>query len=200
MTTTGRTAPNPKVDAFLGREKKWRQEFTRLREMALSCGLEEELKWGVPCYAVGGKNVALIHGFKEYCAILFVKGALMKDPRKILIQQTERVQAGRQVRFTGLKQVAGLEPALKAYLREAVEIEKSGRKVKMKTTADFAVPAEFQSRLDASPSLKSAFQALTPGRQRAYLFYFSQAKQSKTREARIDKCAPGILKGRGLDD
>jgi uncharacterized protein YdeI (YjbR/CyaY-like superfamily) len=191
---------NPKVDAFIRRESRWREEFQELRTIILDCQLEEELKWGQPCYACGGKNVVLMHGFKEYCAILFIKGSLLKDPKGILIQQTENVQAGRQVRFTDAQQIRKLEKTLKAYIREAVEIEKSGLRVEYKKTTDLAVPEEFQARLDKDGALKKAFESLTPGRQKAYIFYFAQAKQSKTREARIEKCAPRIIDGLGLDD
>ena len=191
---------NPKVDDFLGREKKWKEEFTKLRQIILDCQLTEELKWGQPCYTLDGKNIVLMHGFKEYCAVLFIKGSLLKDAKGILIQQTENVQVGRQIRFTTVQEINKIEKTLKAYIQEAIEVEKAGLEVELKKTSDFAVPEEFQSRLDGHPALKSAFEALTPGRQRAYLFYFSQAKQSKTREARVDKCIPKILDGLGLDD
>ncbi|HUX36575.1 MAG TPA: YdeI family protein [Rectinemataceae bacterium] len=191
---------NAKVDDFLGREKKWREEFKRLRRIILDCRLTEELKWGQPCYTLDGKNIVLMHGFKEYCALLFMKGALLKDAEGILIQQTENVQAGRQIRFTTVQEIDKLEKTLKAYVLEAIEVEKAGLKVELKKTADFAVPEEFQGELDGQPALKAAFDALTPGRQRAYIFYFSQPKQSKTRESRIEKCIPKILDGLGLDD
>ena len=191
---------NPKVDAFLSEAEQWREEFAELRRIVLDCGLTEELKWGKPCYSLQAGNIVLIHGFKEYCALLFFKGALLKDARGILIQQTEHVQAARQVRFTSVREIAGMEKTLKAYIHEAMEVEKAGLKVKLKKTGDFAVPEEFQKKLDAIPALKTAFGALTPGRQRAYLFYFSGAKQSKTREARVEKWLPQILKGKGLDD
>ncbi len=191
---------NPKVDDFLGREKKWKEEFTKLRQIILDCQLTEELKWGQPCYTLDGKNIVLMHGFKEYCAVLFIKGSLLKDAKGILIQQTENVQVGRQIRFTTVQEINKIEKTLKAYIQEAIEVEKAGLEVELKKTSDFAVPAEFQGKLDGHPALKSAFEALTPGRQRAYLFYFSQAKQSKTREARVDKCIPKILDGLGLDD
>jgi uncharacterized protein YdeI (YjbR/CyaY-like superfamily) len=194
------TEKNPKVDAFLVRNEQWRAEFTKLREIILGCGLTEELKWGVPTYDLNGKNVVLIHGFKEYCAILFVKGALLKDPLKALIQQTENVQAGRQIRFTDVDEVVELEPVLKAYIQEAVDVEKAGLKVPHKTTAEYAVPEEFQARLDEDSALKTAFEALTPGRQRGYLFYFSQPKLSQTRAARVEKYVPQILAGKGLND
>lgn len=191
---------NPKVDAFLERADKWREEFEKLRAIALDCALTEELKWGQPCYAVDGNNIVLMHGFKEYCALLFFKGALMKDPNGILIQQTENVQSARQIRFTNTGEIAQLKPVLKAYILEAIEVEKAGLKVEMKKTEEFAMPDEFKARLDADSSLKEAFAALTPGRQRAYLLHFSQAKQAKTREARIDKCIPDIFVGKGLND
>jgi uncharacterized protein YdeI (YjbR/CyaY-like superfamily) len=191
---------NPKVDGLLRKAKKWQEEFKTLREIVLDFPLTEDVKWGQACYAYDGKNIVLIHGFKEYCALLFFKGALLKDPKGILIQQTENVQSGRQIRFTNVREVVEMKPILKAYINEAIEVEKAGLKVKLKKTSDFKVPEEFQKKLDEIPALKKAFAALTPGRQRGYLFYFSAAKQSKTREARIEKCAPQILKGRGLDD
>ena len=191
---------NPKVDAFLAREKAWKEEFRKLRQIVLDCELAEELKWGQPCYALGGKNVVLMHGFKEYCALLFMKGALMKDAKGILIQQTENVQAARQIRFTNLPEIVKMEKTLKAYVREAIEIEKSGLKVELKKTADYKVPEEFQRRLDTHSALKTAFEALTPGRQKGYLYYFSQPKQAKTREARVEKYIPKILDGLGFDD
>jgi uncharacterized protein YdeI (YjbR/CyaY-like superfamily) len=191
---------NPKVDAFMKKPGKWQKEFQKLRQIILSCQLTEELKWGVPCYTLGKSNIVLIHGFKEYCAILFVKGALLKDARGVLIQQTQNVQAARQIRFTNVRQIVELEPVLKAYIHEAVEAEKAGLKVNLKKTSDFRIPAEFQSKLDASPALKAAFKALTPGRQRAYIFYFSAPKQSKTRESRVAKSTQRIIHGKGLDD
>jgi uncharacterized protein YdeI (YjbR/CyaY-like superfamily) len=191
---------NPKVDALLNRAERWREEFTELRRIALACQLTEEMKWGNPCYAIEGSNIVLIHGFKEYCAFLFFKGALLKDPKKILIQQTENVQAARQIRFTNVGEITRLESALKAYIREAIEVEKSGLRVDYKKTSEFKMPAEFESKLKKVPALKTAFKALTPGRQRAYILHFSGAKQSATRDARIEKCVPQILKGKGLDD
>jgi uncharacterized protein YdeI (YjbR/CyaY-like superfamily) len=191
---------NPKVDAFLGRATKWQAEFKKLREIILACGLTEELKWGQPCYTLEDKNIILMHGFKEYCAVLFHKGALLKDPKGILIQQTENVQSARQVRFTSVAEIVKLEKTLKAYIKEAVEVEKAGLKVELKKTEDYAVPEEFKTRLDRDRALKAAFEALTPGRQKGYIFYFSQAKQSKTREARVEKCIPKILDGLGIDD
>jgi uncharacterized protein YdeI (YjbR/CyaY-like superfamily) len=191
---------NPKVDDFMKREKKWPEEFRRLRQIILDCELTEELKWGQPCYTLDGKNVVLIHGFKDYCALLFMKGSLMKDPKGILIQQTENVQAGRQIRFTDLGEITKLEKALKAYVLEAIKVEKAGLKVALKKTSDYAIPQEFKTRLDADRALKTAFEALTPGRQRAYLYHFSQAKQSATRAARVATCIPTIRDGRGLED
>jgi uncharacterized protein YdeI (YjbR/CyaY-like superfamily) len=191
---------NPKVDGFLSREKKWQEEFEKLSMIILDCHLTEELKWGQPCYTLDGKNIVLMHGFKEYCAILFVKGALLKDAKGILIQQTENVQSARQIRFTNVQEINRLEKTLKAYIQEAIKVEEAGLKVELKKTADYAIPEELQVRLDEHPGLRSAFYALTPGRQRAYIFYFSQPKQSKTRESRVDKFIPKILDGMGLDD
>jgi uncharacterized protein YdeI (YjbR/CyaY-like superfamily) len=191
---------NSKVDEFLAREKQWKEEFQKLRQIILDCELTEELKWGQPCYALDGKNVVLIHGFKEYCAILFIKGSLLKDAKGILIQQTENVQAGRQIRFSSVQEIVKLEKTLKAYIKEAIDLEKAGAKVELKKTADYAMPEELQSRLAEHPALKAAFEALTPGRQRGYIFYFSQPKQAKTREARVEKYIPRILDGLGLDD
>ena len=191
---------NPRVDFFFDKADKWQKEFEKLRTIILGCGLTEELKWGVPCYSFEKKNIVLIHGFKEYCALLFFKGALLSDPHTILIQQTKNVQAARQVRFTGVKEIATLKPILEAYTYEAIEVEKAGLKVEFKKTKEFNMPDEFQNKLDEAPSLKKAFYALTPGRQRGYLLYFSSAKQSKTREARIEKYTRQILNGKGLDD
>lgn len=198
---------NPKVDAFINRSKQWQKEFEQLRTIVLDClpagqagGLTEELKWGKPCYVLGDSNVVLMHGFKEYCALLFFKGALLKDARGILIQQTENVQAARQVRFTNVKEIVKMQSMVKAYIKEAVEIEKAGIKVEMKKTSEFKMPEEFQNRLDENPELKTAFDSLTPGRQRGYILYFSQPKQSKTREARVEKYVKQILRGKGLDD
>ena len=189
---------NPRVDGFLRKAKKWRDEFEELRMVCLDCGLTEELKWGKPCYTYQTSNIVLIHGFKDYCALLFFKGALLKDPKGFLIQQTENVQAARQIRFTNLREIVQMEPTLKAYIKEAKE--KAGLEVSYKKTSEFAVPEEFRNRLDESPALKKAFEALTPGRQRGYLLYFSAAKQSKTREARVEKCVQQILNGKGLND
>lgn len=192
--------PHPSVDAFLEQEEQWRPEFEALRDIVLPSGLTEEIKWGKPTYSLDGNNVVLMHGFKDYAALLFMKGALMKDKDKLLIRQTENVQSARQIRFTSVDEIRRMDNMLKAYIDEAIQIEKSGAKVVKKTTADFAVPEEFQARLDGDPALKAAFDRLTPGRQRGYLLFFSSAKQAKTREARIDKCAPQILAGNGLDD
>jgi uncharacterized protein YdeI (YjbR/CyaY-like superfamily) len=191
---------NPKVDAFIMRATKWQEEFKQLRTIILDCGLDEELKWGVPCYTLKKKNIVLIHGFKEYCAILFVKGALLNDARGVLIQQTENVQAARQIRFTNVQEIIELKTTLKAYILEAIELEQAGVKVNYKKTQDYLIPEEFQSKLDQIPTLKTAFESLTPGRQRAYLYYFSQPKQSKTRQARVEKNIPQILNGKGLND
>ena len=191
---------NPKVDFYFNKDNKWQDEIAKLRTIALACGLTEELKWGCPCYTLEKSNIVLIHVFKEYCAFLFFKGALLKDSHGILIRQTENVQAARQIRFTNAREIDKLKTTLKAYIYEAIEVDRAGLKVKLKETTEFAVPEEFQKKLDKSAALKKAFTALTPGRQRAYLFYFSQAKQSKTREARVEKVMPQILKGLGLDD
>lgn len=191
---------NPKVDFFFDKAQQWKKEFEKLRTIALSTELTEDLKWGCPCYTYEGKNIFLIHGFKEYCALLFFKGALMKDPDHILIQQSKNVQAARQIRFTNVEQINDLKEILKAYMFEAVEIEESGAKVEMKKTKEFEMVEEFQYQLDQNPALQEAFKALTPGRQRAYLLHFSSAKQSKTREARIEKCIPQIMDGIGLND
>jgi uncharacterized protein YdeI (YjbR/CyaY-like superfamily) len=191
---------NPKVDFFFNKETKWQKEFEQLRKIILDCGLTEELKWGHACYVFEKRNIVLIHGFKEYCALLFFKGALLKDTDGILIQQTEHVQAARQIRFTQVKEIVKLKAVLKAYIYQAIEVEKAGLKVKLKEMSDFKLPEELQHKLDKNPALKKAFNALTPGRQRAYIFYFSQPKQSKTREARVEKCVQQILNGKGLND
>lgn len=191
---------NPKVDFFFVKAQKWQEEYERLREIVLDCGLTEELKWGVPCYTFQKKNVVLIHGFKEYCALLFHKGALLNDSEGLLIRQTEHVQSARQIRFTSLKEIEAQSPVLRAYIFDAIEVERSGMKVDFKKTREFAVPDEFQEKLDSFPNLKAAFEALTPGRQRGYLLYFAQPKQSKTRESRIEKYIPAILEGKGIDD
>ena len=191
---------NPKVDWFFSKDTKWQKEYEKLRKIILDCGLIEELKWGCPCYTFEDTNIVLIHGFKEYCALLFFKGVLLKDPEGILIQQTENVQAARQIRFTNVQEIRELEPILKAYIFEAVEVEEAGLKVPLKSPAEFTVAEEFQMKLDEMPQLKTAFHSLTPGRQRAYLLHFSSPKQAKTRESRVEKCMPQILEGKGLDD
>jgi uncharacterized protein YdeI (YjbR/CyaY-like superfamily) len=191
---------NSKVDGYLRRAKKWQQESKKLRTIILDCGLTEELKWGKPCYTFQNSNIVIIQGFKEFCALLFCKGVLLKDPNGILIQQTENVQAARQIRFTNVREIVEMEPILKAYIQEAIEVEKAGLKVTFKKTSEFAVPEEFQKKLDEIPALKAAFDSLTPGRQRGYVLYFSAPKQSKTRESRVEKCMQQILRGKGLDD
>ena len=191
---------NPKVDWFFDKATKWQREYEKLRMIILQCGLTEELKWGCPCYTFEDKNIILIHGFKEYCAVLFFKGALLGDPEGILIQQTENVQSERQVRFKSVQEIVKMERTLKVYIYEAMEVEKVGLQVKLKKTKDYKIPEEFQSKLDKMPRLKASFDSLTPGRQRAYIFHFSQPKQSKTRVARVEKYIPQILKGKGLDD
>ena len=191
---------NPKVTAVLSKTKSWREEMETLRDIALASGLTEELKWGQPCYTLAGTNVFLIHAFKDYCALLFMKGALMKNEGGLLIQQTENVQSGRQIRFTSIGEIKQLAPRLKAYIKDAIAVEKSGAKVNYKTAAEFKVAEEFQVKLDKSAALKKAFAALTPGRQKAYLLFFAGAKQSSTRTTRVEKSIPAILKGKGLDD
>ena len=191
---------NPKVDWFFDKTTNWQEEYAALRALALDCGLTEELKWGVPCYTYQKSNIVLIHGFKEYCALLFHKGALLKDDHKLLIQQTENVQAARQIRFKDLAEILDKAPTLKAYIFEAIEVEKAGLKVDFKKTTQYSIPEEFQEILDGNKSIKNAFDRLTPGRQRGYLLYFSQPKQPKTREARIGKYLGKILNGQGLDD
>ena len=191
---------NPKVDFYFSKDNKWQKELVKLRTIVLDCGLTEELKWGVPCYTFQKRNIVLIHDFKDYCALLFFKGALLQDADGILIQQSRNVQAARQVRFTHAREVVKLKPVLKAYIYEAMEVEKAGLKVEYKKTAAFNMPKEFQTKLNKTPALKTAFKALTPGRQRGYLLYFSDAKQAKTREARIEKTMKQILQGKGLND
>lgn len=191
---------NPKVDEYLRKAKKWQKELERLRRICLECELTEQLKWGQPCYTIQKKNVVIIQGFKEYCALLFFKGVLLKDTQGILVKPGEHTQAGRQIRFTNLSEIVKMERVLIAYIHEAIDVEKADLKVKLRKAIDLKVPEEFQAKLDESPALKSAFCALTPGRQRAYLFYFSQAKQPKTRESRLEKCRPRILNGKGLND
>ena len=191
---------NPLVSKVHGKARRWNREYAALRQLCLASGLNEELKWGQACYDLNGSNVVLIHGFKDYCALLFMKGALLKDTKGILIQQTKNVQAARQIRFASLADITKQKASVKAYIKEAIAIEKSGVKVKMKRVAQFAVPVEFQKRLDDDPKLAEAFHALTPGRQKGYLLYFAAAKQSATRTARVEKDAPRILKGLGPDD
>ncbi len=191
---------NIKVDGYFRSADKWQAELQKLRAIVLDCDLAEELKWGCPCYTLEKRNIVLIHAFKEYCALLFFKGALMKDPHKILIQQTKNVQAARQIRFTNLREITKQKNILTAYIHEAIAVEQSGQKVRLKKPAEYAIPEELQDRLSSHAALKTAFGALTPGRQRGYLLYFSAAKQSKTRESRVKKCVPRILKGKGLDD
>ncbi len=191
---------NPKVDWYFDKPGKWQEEIKKLRTVILDCGLSEELKWGCPCYSLEEKNVVLIHVFKEYCAVLFFKGALLNDPESILVQQTKNVQSARQIRFISLQEIVEIKSILKSYIKEATIVEKAGLKVKLKKTAEYKIPEEFQIRLDELPALKAAFRALTPGRQRGYLLYFSQAKQSKTRESRVEKYMQQILIGKGLND
>jgi len=191
---------NPKVDFYFSKAKKWQKELEQLRTIVLDCGLNEELKWGVPCYMFQKSNIVLIHVFKEYCALLFFKGALLNDTNGILIQQTENVQAARQIRFTNVREIVKMKTILKTYIYEAIEVEKAGLKVNFKKSSELIFPEEFQKKLDKSPALKTAFNALTPGRQRAYNLYFSAPKQSKTRESRIEKCMKQILNGKGLND
>lgn len=191
---------NPKVDWFFDKDTKWKEEYTKLRNIVLALGLTEELKWGVPCYTFQNSNIVLIHGFKDYCALLFHKGALLNDTDSLLIQQTENVQSARQIRFPNLEEIIAKEAVIKSYIFEAIEVEKAGLEVKMKKTKEFKMPDEFKKRLDDNPDLKNAFEALTPGRQRGYLLYFSQGKQSKTRESRIEKHIPMIFEGKGLND
>jgi len=191
---------NPKVDFYFTKAKTWQQEIEQLRAIALDCGLMEELKWGCPCYTFHENNIVLIHVFKEYCAFLFFKGALLQDAKGILIQQTKNVQSARQIRFTNVQEIVKKKAVLKAYIFEAIEVEKAGLKVELKKTEEYTMPDELKNKLAKDATLKTAFKALTPGRQRGYIFYFSQAKQAKTREARIEKCVPLILSGKGLTD
>ncbi len=191
---------NPKVDFYFDKATTWKKEIEQLREIILDCGLNEELKWGCPCYTYNNTNVVLIHSFKEYCAVLFFKGALLSDPKELLIQQSQNVQSARQMRFTNLKEVVKQARNLKSYVYEAIEVEKAGLKVTLKKTSEYSVPEEFQQKLNKKATLKKAFEALTPGRQRAYLLHFSSAKQQKTREERIEKCIPQIMAGKGLND
>jgi uncharacterized protein YdeI (YjbR/CyaY-like superfamily) len=190
---------NPKVDGFMRKPNRWQKELQKLRTIVLECPLTEEIKWRHPCYTFQESNIVLIHGFKDYCALLFFKGALLKDPRSILVQQTKNVQAARQIRFTSVQQIVKLKPTIKAYINEAIEAEKAGLKVKLKKNPE-PIPEEFQNKLDELPALKTAFAALTPGRQRAYILHFSAAKQSKTRTSRVEKWMLHILNGKGIDD
>jgi uncharacterized protein YdeI (YjbR/CyaY-like superfamily) len=200
LTRMTKSKPNPKVDWYFDKAKQWPNEIKKLRSIALGTGLTEELKWGCPCYTLQGVNIVLIHTFKEYCALLFFKGALFKDPEGILVQQTKNVQSARQIRFASLKQINAMKAVVTAYIHEAIAVEKSGVKVELKKTSEFEMPEEFMNKLDEDPDLKAAFEALTPGRQRGYLLYFASAKQAKTRAARIEKYTQQILAGKGLDD
>lgn len=191
---------NPKVDWYFNKASQWQKEYTKLRKIVLGCGLTEELKWGCPCYTFENHNIVVIHGFKEYCALLFFKGALLKDADNVLIQQTENVQSARQIRFMSVPEITKIEPIIRSHIYEAIEVEKAGLKVTLKKASEYKVPEEFQNKLEKNQDLKKAFNALTPGRQRAYLFYFSQPKLSKTRESRIEKSIPQILDGKGLND
>lgn len=191
---------NPKVDEYLSKATKWKEEYEKLRNIVLDCELTEEFKWMHPCYTFEKKNIVLIHGFKEYCALLFHKGALLQDAHGILIQQTENVQAARQIRFTNVQEIVEMETILKAYIYEAIEVEKAGLEVNFKKNKEFIIPEELQNKFDEIPALKTSFEALTPGRQRAYILYFSAPKQSKTRESRVEKCMQQILNGKGLND
>jgi uncharacterized protein YdeI (YjbR/CyaY-like superfamily) len=195
-----KSSMNPTVDFYFSKDNKWQEEIKKLRKIVLNCGLAEELKWGVPCYTFQKSNIVLIHVFKEYCALLFFKGALLHDAKGILIQQTKNVQSGRQIRFTHAGEIVEMEPILKAYVYEAIEVEKTGLKVDFKKSTPLIIPVEFQNKLDKTPALKTAFNALTPGRQRGYNLYFSAPKQSKTRESRVEKCMRQILNGKGLND
>lgn len=200
MNQNTATRTNPKVDAFLSNAKQWRKEYETLRAILIDCPLDEDFKWGKPCYSVEGKNVVLMHGFNEYCALLFMKGALLKDPEGILISQTKNVQSARQIRFTNVQDIEAMASILKAYVNNAIEVEKAGLTVDFKKVEEFDFPEEFQKKLDENPDLKAAFEALTPGRQRGYLLHFSGAKQSSTRTSRVEKCMEKILKGKGLTD
>lgn len=191
---------NPKADWFFDKDTRWKAEYQKLRTLVLECGLTEELKWGVPCYTFQNSNIVLIHGFKEYCALLFHKGVLLSDTNGLLIQQTKNVQSARQIRFSNIREIEELQPVIKTFIFEAIEVEKAGLEVVLKETSEFAMPEEFQKSLEESPELKAAFEGLTPGRQRAYLLHFAQPKQSKTRVSRIEKCTPKILNGEGLND
>ena len=191
---------NPRVAFFFDKDSKWQAEYEKLRTICLSAGLTELLKWGQPCYSLDNANIVLIHGFKDYCALLFFKGALLKDPKGLLVQQTENVQSARQLRFTNLKEITRLQATIKSYITDAIRVEKSGLKMQFKSVKEFKMPEEFKKILDTMPDVKKSFYALTPGRQRGYLLYFGSAKQEKTREARVEKYIPAILKGKGLED
>jgi uncharacterized protein YdeI (YjbR/CyaY-like superfamily) len=191
---------NPTVDWFFNKPGKWQDAYQELRELVLEFGLTEELKWGCPCYTNKKSNIVLIHGFKDYCALLFMQGALLKDTKKLLVQQTKNVQSARQLRFSGLNEIIKNRSTIKAYIKEAVKNDKAGLKVEMKNTTEYEIPDEFQTALDEMPELKTAFYKLTPGRQRGYLLFFSSAKQSKTRMQRVEKYIPKILDNKGLDD
>ncbi len=191
---------NPDVEWFFNKSGKWQEAYQELREIVLDCGLTEELKWGCPCYTNQKSNIVLIHGFKDYCALLFMQGALLKDPKKILVQKTANVQSARQIRFTDIEEIFINKSIIKVYIKEAIKNDKAGLKVEMKTTTEYEIPEEFQVALKEMPELKTAFSKLTPGRQRGYLLYFSSAKQSKTRMERVEKCIPQILDNKGLDD
>ncbi|MDX2191197.1 MAG: YdeI/OmpD-associated family protein [Bacteroidota bacterium] len=191
---------NPKVDWFFDKDTKWKDAYAELRTLVLNSGLTEELKWGCPCYTHNGNNIVLIHGFKEYCALLFMQGALLTDPGKILVQQTENVQSARQIRFKNTEEIINNNSIISAYIKEAIDMDKAGVKVELKKTTEYKMPVEFQKALDAMPDLNKAFHALTPGRQRGYLLYFSSAKQAKTRETRIENAIEPILNGKGLED
>ena len=195
-----KSSANSRVDFYFVKAKKWQKELEKLRTIVLDSPLTEELKWGCPCYTYQENNIVLIHVFKEYCALLFFKGALLHDANGVLIQQTKNVQAARQIRFTNVREIVEMERILKAYIYEAIEVERAGLKVKLKKTSEYKIPEEFQQKLDKIPALKKAFYALTPGRQRGYIFYFSQPKQSKTRESRVEQCMQKILDGEGLND
>jgi uncharacterized protein YdeI (YjbR/CyaY-like superfamily) len=200
MSQDIRNRMNPEVDEYLRNAEKWQEELGKLRKIILDCQLTEELKWGKPCYTFQKSNIVILQGFKEFCALLFTKGALLNDPNRILEKPGENTQAARRIPFTNVREIVEMEPILKAYIYEAIEAEKAGVKVNLKKTAEFIIPDEFQNKLDEIPALKSAFEALTPGRQRAYILYFSAPKQSKTRESRVEKCVPQILNGKGLND
>jgi uncharacterized protein YdeI (YjbR/CyaY-like superfamily) len=191
---------NPKVDFYFNKTGTWQDEIKKLRSIVLETGVTEELKWGVPCYTFEGRNVVLLHVFKEYCALLFFKGVLLKDPKGILVQQTQHVQAARQIRFTGVRDIIKMKGVIKAFIAEAIEVNQAGLKVPLKKTSEFPMPEEFKKELRENPDLKTAFAALTPGRQRAYILYFAAPKQSKTRDARIEKCKEKIMNGEGLND